>query len=135
LVSTTYTFSAAQKRDTTSPMLERIRKPLTEPLSLEFYDQPLADVLAYLQELSGVPFVIQPIGLAQADIDPSKETITVDVEVESLAAALTVVQDVIPMLRFVVRDYGILVTTANGVEPGAIMVHNPFAPRKQSKAK
>ena len=107
-----------------NPMLERIQKPLAEPLDLEFIETPLSDVLEYLGEITDVRFVIQPIGLAEANIDPQEEMITVNVgDVESVASALRVIRDLVPSLRFVVRDYGILVTSEFGVEPGAIVVN------------
>ena len=55
-------------RNDENPMLERVRKPLAKPLSLEFFDQPLDDVLAYVHEVAGIPFVIQPVGLAEAGV-------------------------------------------------------------------
>ena len=107
----------------TNTMLKRIREPLAEPIQLDFFDSPLNEVLTYLEALADVQFVIQPVGLAVANIDPD-EVITVSVsDLETVASALRVIQDLVPSLRFVARDYGILVTSELGVEPGATLVH------------
>jgi hypothetical protein len=94
------------------PMVEGVRQELLKPAELDFIETPLGDVMAYLKELRGIDVQIDEASLLKVGARKGAEMpITFNVKGVSLAAALQAMEDKFVPLKFVVRDYGILVTT------------------------
>jgi hypothetical protein len=87
------------------PVVEKIRKALLSPTEINFTETPLAEMVEYLRERHKIGIQIDA-GKVNADMP-----ITVGLNGVTLGAALQAIDDLIPDLKFVVRDYGILVTT------------------------
>jgi hypothetical protein len=90
------------------PLAAEIRKALGKKASVEFKQIPLAEALAKLGEMSGVNFVLDKSTLEES----VGADLTADVSIKDapLAAVLQVIEDLHPPLRFVAREYGILLT-------------------------
>jgi hypothetical protein len=106
------------------PVPEKIRKALDKPISVDFKSVPFVDVLQNLQDLTGINIRNQ-ISDRYKDGNPP---ITLKLQELPLRAVLQALQDEYPEgalnmggLRFVVREYGILVTFGNKLPPGAAL--------------
>jgi hypothetical protein len=95
---------------------DKLRKTLDTSVNLKVEEQPLEDVLAYLQRLADVPLVAN--GLPR-ELRARKLTLAVDKI--SLGAAFQLLEDV-GGVQFAVRDYGIL--AADKVPPGMTRLHD-----------
>jgi hypothetical protein len=98
------------------PMVERIRGVLATPTEIDFTTTPLRDLVDYLvdhhSQKSGSRIVIQVDDVALSEVGMDSTTpITIKLGGISLGAAFQAIDDKYPSLKFVVRDYGILVTT------------------------
>jgi hypothetical protein len=71
---------------------------------MQFIEMPLDDVGDYLEEILGIPVVV--------DESVSDTPMNLSLEDVSFAAATQGLEDTCPQIRFVVRDYGILVTSS-----------------------
>lgn len=71
---------------------------------------PLADVVKFLSDKTGVKFALQRPALDEAGVS-ADEPITVSTNEVPLDAALQSFEDSYPQLQFVLRDYGVLLTT------------------------
>jgi hypothetical protein len=87
------------------PVVEKIRKALHAPTEINFTETPLVEVVEYLRERHKIEIQIDA-GKVNTDWP-----ITVGLNGVTLGEALQAIDDLIPDLKFVVRDYGILVTT------------------------
>ena len=92
------------------PGVATIRKALGKKTSVEFKQAPLDDVLAKLSEMSGVNFVLDKQALADSSLPPDQPT-EISIKDAPLGAILQAIEDLRPPLCFVVREYGILLTT------------------------
>jgi hypothetical protein len=125
---------------------EKIRKALDKPISVDFKNAPFADVVRDLQNLTGVSYRNQVSERYKEGNPP----ITVKLQDLPLRAVLQAIQDEYPdnmpgedrLLRFVVREYGILVTYQNKLPPGALLAtefrdlegaFDPFNPATAAK--
>jgi hypothetical protein len=96
---------------------ERLRKALDVPVRMQVSNQPLADVLHYLEEKApGLAFRI----LDAKDKQVSELAVSLTLHEVPTGAVLQALQDSFPGLSFVVREYGVLVTWADRVPPGAL---------------
>ena len=96
------------------PVVEKVRQVLLASITMEFVDTPLNDAIAYLKELHGIE--IQLDEKALGDVGLGNDTkITIELKGIPLAAALQAIEDKYRPLVFVVRDYGILITTLDRV--------------------
>jgi hypothetical protein len=116
-------------------MADRIRKALDRPINVQFDDVPLSGVLNELRENTGIPIIEK--------VEPAVRSIKVKLKMEkvSLAAFLQLLEDLTPGQHFVVRDYGLLLTSEANLPPGALLVSEfrkrpaesrkgePFAPK------
>jgi hypothetical protein len=124
---------------------DKLRKALDTQVEVKFDGAPLHDVLRFLEESTeGISFRILDRN------DREKEVNLMLKGQVSVGAVLQALEDSFtdgPGLRFVVRDYGILVTWADKVPPGALRVENlykanpapgkggePSAPKKEPPA-
>jgi hypothetical protein len=92
------------------PMVEAVRKALLSPTEIVFVESPISEVMDYLKERHKIEILIDAKALAEAGMTKEK-LITCDLKPASLAAALQAWDDLMPELKIVVRDYGLLVTT------------------------
>jgi hypothetical protein len=109
---------------------DKLRKTLDTTVNLKVEDQPLEDVLAYLQRLADVPLVTN--GLPR-ELRTRKLTLAVDKI--SLGAAFQLLEDV-GGVQFAVRDYGILAT--DKVPAGMTRLHDFWKgdkPKAEEKSK
>jgi hypothetical protein len=82
---------------------EKLRKALDTPISLKLVEQPLGDVVRWLQDQSGVAIVLKLSGA------PRTRKITANAQNISLGAAFQMLEDMADV-QFGVRDYGIVAT-------------------------
>jgi hypothetical protein len=102
-----------------APMAERVKAALNKTVKVEEFKEelPLGEALAYLVRKAGVDVPFRPIGkLENAPVMLMKGELP-------LGAWLQVFEDSADV-RFVVREYGILVTTVNRIPQGAISVQD-----------
>jgi hypothetical protein len=92
------------------PLVEKTRKALNASSEIEFTDTPISDILSYLADFHKIDF--------QGDWEAFKEEgiatntpISASAKRLPLAAVLQLLEDQHPPMRFVVRDYGLLLTT------------------------
>jgi hypothetical protein len=92
----------------------RLAVALNQKISIDFEVGSLQEALNYLRERYNLPV----FGVAVAD--EKKQTLKkVSATDIPLGALFQLITDLNPGLAFVIRDYGILVTEANNVPPGA----------------
>jgi hypothetical protein len=84
------------------PLLEKVLEQLDSPTELEFIDTPIQDIAHTLMDFHQINFVN----------DPKLPDLTASISLKGipLGAALQALEDITPGVRFVVCDYGILVT-------------------------
>ena len=116
---------AAAQQAAPVPVAEKVRKALDTPVTVDFKDVPLADVLEYLQDKAGV--MIRNLALRTrpgAKEDGPKITLTLH-EALPLRAVLQIIEDEFSPrygVVFVVRDYGLLLTIREALPPGAVLL-------------
>jgi hypothetical protein len=98
------------------PMSDRVRKALDKPVTLDYRKKSGEAVLKDLFEKADLPVHFRAKTASEVSLI-SKEPLT-------LGAALQLYQDLADDgVRFVVRDYGVLVTDAK-LPPGAVLLHD-----------
>jgi hypothetical protein len=114
--------TAGVKPPVQGPMAERIKKALDKPTKVDFNAIGPSDALyVLLEKVEGVPYSVR---LKEAELAPELIHFRFDHEVP-LGAAFQAYQDVcLPSVRFVVRDYGILVTDEKHMPPGATLLYD-----------
>ena len=90
--------------------VERIRDALLTRTELNFIKTPLTDVVDYLKDRHKIEIQIDAKALSNAGLKADMP-LTIDLKLLTLANALLAMEDQTPELKFVVRDYGILVTS------------------------
>ncbi len=112
-----------------TPMAERIKAALEKSVQLNnFNEASVQDVTKVLMEKAGSDVTFRVMGtFDNATLSLSKAEL-------SLSAWLQMIEDSVPNLRFVVRDYGILATTKDRVPEGAISVQD-FQTQQEKKWK
>ena len=100
------------------PEVERILTALNRPAVLEFIECPIKDVADWLADSCQITFVVDP---AVADLP-----VTLNMKDIPLGAALQAVEAGTPGVRFVVCDYGILVTSDTSAAASAFISANEF---------
>ncbi len=92
------------------PIVEKMKIILEKPIKLDFSDTPLQDIMEQLTGTTGMKFSVQPPALEVAGIG-TDQPISLRTNEVPLHAALQAFEDSYPQLQFVLRDYGVLVTT------------------------
>ncbi len=93
------------------PMVEKVRQALLAPTQMEFVDTPFFDVVDYLKAYHEIEIQLDEHSFPMAQKGFPRDTkMTFNLKGISLAAAIQAIEDQYPPLRFVVRDYGILIT-------------------------
>ena len=122
---------------TQGAMADKIRKALDTPVTIDFHDKPLDEVLRFFEDKMGVSFHnVLPSNLVQSS------RVNLRLKQVPLGAALQALEDTfdadnrigINHMRFVVRDYGILVTTSEKLPQGTTLLHD-FWKRKAGQEK
>jgi len=115
------------KRLPEGPMVEKVLEALNSPAELEFIETPLQDVADTLMDFHRVTFVVDPV--------VSELPITKSIRGVPLGAALQAVEDSTPGVRFVVCDYGILVTSDTSDAAATYISANEFWRKHQAESK
>ena len=90
------------KRLPQGPEVEKVRALLDELTELQFIETPLGDVVDTLEDYHKIQMTTDP--------EAAELPVTASMKDVPLGAALQMVEDTTPGVRFVVTDYGILVT-------------------------
>lgn len=85
------------------PQVEKVLVALEEPTELEFIETPLGDVVDTLEDYHKIQMTTDP--------EAAELPVTASMKDVPLGAALQMVEDTTPGVRFVVTDYGVLVTS------------------------
>ncbi len=97
-----------------SPAYARIRLGLQQPVTCEFVETPLADVVAFLRQAARLPIVIDARSLD--DVGLGTDTpVTISLQEIPLRSALRIMLRELD-LTFVVRDEVVLITTPESAE-------------------
>lgn len=106
--------AAANRQTPQGPIVDKMRAALEAPTHLEFVDTPLADIMNVLSNnKSDVKFSLQGRELDSVGIS-SDAPITISTNQVRLRDALQAFEDAHSDLQFVLRDYGVLLTTRDG---------------------
>ena len=95
---------SAVRRVPTGPIAEEIREVLAKPVVLDFIEEPLQGVIDYFKEEADM-------GKMVVDGPCEEYEVTLSLPKVPLVAAMQAIEDFWPDIRFVVREYGIFVTT------------------------
>ena len=106
--------SLAQKQEL-SAWEKNVYQQLEKRVSFDFLDTPLADVIAFLQNLTGVNMVLDP-GAVEGDDTP----ITLKVEDMRLAAALDWILRLVD-LKYALRDEALFVSSPDRLEDKTVL--------------
>jgi hypothetical protein len=90
------------------PIVEKFTP--SAPIEIDFVDTPLEKLIAYMRDYLNFPIFLDNRPLNDMGISPDTP-ITLTIHKTPLAAAIQAIQDQNPELEFVIRDYGILITT------------------------
>jgi hypothetical protein len=117
-----YTDLLSQARPASAPparMADKLKAALESPVHItkEFKNAPAREVLEFFKDkgLQGIPMRITPNNSLNVPIDLMTGELP-------LSAWLQAVQDSVPDLRFVVREYGLLVTSSDRVPPDGLLL-------------
>ncbi len=100
---------------------------------MDFVEQPLEQVIAFMSDYHKFPFYLDKKTLGEAGMS-SDMPISIGMKGTPLAAALQALEDQNQGMRFVVRDYGILLTTIDQAKAQGYYPVLEFA-RSTEKAK
>jgi hypothetical protein len=99
-------------------MADKIRAALDKLASAQFNGTNVHEALKELQKTYDIPFV------SALPTPIQNRTLMLQLVQVPLGAVLQALEDFAPDLRFVVRDYGVLVTSADRLPPGATLLHD-----------
>jgi hypothetical protein len=111
-------------------MAERIKAALDKTVKMTAIpnEVPVADALAAIIQKGNIDVPFRPVG------KPGAAPTTLMSAELPFGAWLQALEDSDPNIRFVVRDYGILVTTKDRIPDGAITVHDFWKRGEKGKA-
>jgi hypothetical protein len=102
---------------------ERMRKALDKSIEIKSENMSLKDVLEHISDLAenGITFRIAP---TQGEgVINGTQLVSLQFSKIPVGAVLQALNDHLPDLAFVVRDYGILVCAAKNLPPDAVLLH------------
>jgi hypothetical protein len=109
--------ATSQKRAATAarqtphgPIVEKMKDVRENPIKLDFVDTPLEEIMLVLSDKTGVMFSIQR-GVLESVGFSNSEPISLHTGEVPLHAALQAFEDAYDGFQFVLRDYGVLLTT------------------------
>ncbi len=118
--------AAGPKRLPEGPHVKSVFDALQKSTEFEFTDVPMQDLADTLADYLKVVFVV--------DTTVRDVPVTIDVKGVPLGAGLQAVEDITPGIRFVVCDYGILVTPEGSPAAATYISANEFWRQQQQKA-
>lgn len=92
------------------PIVADWKTAAQKPITVEFVDTPLEEVLNFLSDKTGIKFSLQRPVLEEHGLEPSMP-ISLNTNEVPLRAALQGFEDAYRDFKFVLRDYGVLLTT------------------------
>lgn len=122
------------KQPPQGPDADKIKTALTGSMAMDFAETPLKDVLDFCADKYHVQFLVQT-DVYQAGIDPYKMTITLHMKDVPLWCALQALEDQVPEIQFVVRDYGILLANKDSANRNGYLSAVQFGKEAQAAAK
>lgn len=102
---------------------DAIRKKLKQKIDMHLQESPLEYVATLLTEKSGMTFILDRAALDNAAI-PTDQPITCDISDLDIASAIQALEDLQKPLYFLVRDYGILITTMENRSSHSVSVRD-----------
>jgi hypothetical protein len=105
---------------------DRTRKALDKPIDIGVSDKPMNEVLEKISGLleNAITFRIAPAKPRDgATVFHATTLVSVHFSKTPTGAVLQALNDSVPALAFVVRDYGILVCEADSLPPDAVLLH------------
>jgi len=110
--------AAESKRLPQGPLVEEVAAALAAPTELQFIQTPIRDVAETMKDYHNTTFVIDP--------NLQDVPVTIDIKDIPLGAALQALEDMFRGVRFVVCDYGILVTSDDSEAAATYISANEF---------
>jgi hypothetical protein len=95
---------------------DKLRKALDQRVTLSYSARPLAEVVKEFEQKHGVPFILATKVLGETKV-------TMQINDSPFGAALEMLEDTLPNVHFAVRDYGVLLTAAERLPPGAVPLY------------
>jgi hypothetical protein len=105
------------------PQAKTIKERLDQEISLKLEETPLTDVATFLSEASGLRFILDKQALENEGL-PNDTPITLRLGEVELGSALQALEDLHKPLYFVIRDYGVLITTESNVSYRTVAVRD-----------
>jgi len=113
----------AKVQTPSGPIVDRIRQALDTKVSVNFVDAPIKDAIEFLQDDAKIPILLDTKAIPASD----KESINLKLETTTLRAVLQAIEDRnMQEVRFVVRDYGILLTSGAFAEEAGYLPVSEF---------
>ncbi len=94
---------SAVRRVPTGPIAEQTREVLAMPVEIDFIDEPLKSVIDYFKDVFESEMIV--------DNACREIAISATFRAPRFVAGIQAIEDLYPEVRFVVREYGIFVTT------------------------
>lgn len=108
-----------------TPREADIRRALSRPITFEFEDTPLRDVMAFIKEYANINVILDPNGLAGVGVEPD-QPVTLTLENVSLRSALNLMLDPLELTFSVTNDV-LLITSKPSAEENLITKVYPVA--------
>jgi hypothetical protein len=115
-VSTSSQTLVSTRRVPEGPIVEKIKRVLNEEANCDFNETPISDVLAFFSDKFGVKISANREGFASVGINPTQELLNLNLREVPLRSSFQAIEDQQPELQFVIRDYGILLTSRKDAE-------------------
>jgi hypothetical protein len=103
------------RQEPQGPIMDTWKAKAEQPIKLSFADTPLSEVLNFLSEKTGIKFSMQQYAFDEIGFR-ADEPISLSTNEVPLSAALQGLEDAYPSLQFVLRDYGVLLTTEESAQ-------------------
>src|SRR5262245_917119 len=113
--------SAAKTSPVPTPMFDRIKKLLEQEVQWKVENADVSHALKSLLQAAKTDIPLRD--LFRPEVEGRGPNITLDGKL-SVGAWIQAIEDSDPVLRVVARDYGLLLTTADRVPPGALRVQD-----------
>lgn len=127
--------AATVKQMPQGSVADKIKTALNGPIEMDFAETPLFSVLDYASERLHIPFMIQTEALRNSGIDPNQTLITFSIQGVPLWGTLQALEDRVAGIQFVVRDYGVLLTTKESADRNGYLSAVQFGKVAQAAAK
>jgi hypothetical protein len=112
--------SAPARQEPLGPSVDTWKTKAEQPIKISFTDTPLVEVLNFLSDTTGIKFSVQVWAFEEAGV-PMEMPISLSTNEVPLRAALQGLEDTVLGLQFVLRDYGVLLTTEESAQEHGYM--------------